>query len=484
MLNFKLLYVWQLLDKILSTSDKTPYVKKFTALCEQSSLIERTIYQQCLQLFGYKFEETIYEELDPYLFDEKPYDKHFYDAVEKLKKRLDSFFSQEYGIVEETESYISSFNEALTILKKLSIKEFQPELLTVSHLLENISKYCLAKLLSQDLYAKPTYDIHLYWLYVQSVVDQLCLPNLTISNPNACQVFSELLFKITGIEITPLYLIHDSYPIEGVIDHNFFPDPVFSLLFDDNIFDHELAEKSSIIIKLNTFWVEDQLLSPLFAAQTAAFIDKKQLGLSNHILNQVISNTPQLYIWNRKTMTAWIQVMVKDLMAVSMMGFSYYCALLQKALNSPQEASDLQPDICFRLNLLYNYLYQQEYLCLLTANGFAKMQNSLSSLLSSVPTTTSNYKEIENALEPYYHEILTVTMDTLKTHDCHLSSQDVVKALSASNGIVSKALDRFPKEPTKLKDFAIKQNLLWLRELKKLNSTVFNAVEQKSALLS
>lgn len=444
-INFNRIYTWMLVDRFLNNPDDTTIKTKFIDFLET---------------------ELIFEDIKNTLKNNEKIDPSTFSLFEGLKLTLEAQFKLQFDHIESKNNCLKELEEGLNSLNKLQIIDIPEESATVVGIIREFAVSIQERILKKEPQQELGWGEYSLYLLAKNYLGILKDAKLTDNNFPDLKIFFNFYTELTKVEVIPIFVIpeKESINIETTIFSEEIPQKILNLL---NI-KIPITDKPYIITSIGNEFMKDPLLLPLFASEIGILIDKTYIKLESHVISKFMYDFPGVFMSLNKDNMQWIPELISDSIALCLAGPSYLFALI-KYMKEEEflHATTKHPSINFRASVMYTYLFQNEFISLLSPNAFKILQKKLKYYQKHYTTGINTYSELEQVLQNYVSFIYYTIMEFLQNTGAYSSYYDLAELICTNEGSLEKTQKALMTKRQTFKDLMNLQNINWLIETRK-----------------
>ncbi|MEW5818808.1 MAG: hypothetical protein AB1782_01335 [Cyanobacteriota bacterium] len=460
-LDFKLIYVWALLDKLLENPLDQITKDKFTSLMNNTTLLEKQCFDSACYLWSQSLDKIYTNKVKLTFISGIPLNEDIITNLKFMKQTLEIYFISQEGSIEHRDTHLMWIIKILPDLINLQ-KENIPE--DTFHFLEiiiDITTYLKNRLIDKSHEEKLNWCEYSLYLLLKGYIQ--FLQNTTISGNDFPDLkkFYEFYSIFTKKTVIPIFVTAKDENI--VIEPSSFPDEIHLKIFELLNIPVSNNNKAFILNYLGDTFLDNPLFIPLYAHEIGHLFDNSFMNIETTITNRLILESNDFFITLDKQNLQWIKEIIADSFAISLMGPAYLYSLInfinnEEALN----ASISHPSIAFRIQVMYTYLYQNDFLNLLTPQAHTELQCRLNYFKNNFSTSEKTFIEFEHILQNFISIIYKTIIDFLQNTGNYFTYDDITKLVCSYDGNLEKTRKSICSNSLTFKDLLYLQNINWL----------------------
>lgn len=444
-INFNRIYTWMLVDRFLNDPDNIAIKTKLIEFLES---------------------ELLFEDIKNTLKENEKLDDSALSLFKGLKSTLESQFKLQFDQIETKAQCLEVLNEGIISLSNLQTENIPEDTTTVINLIKEFAVSFQERITKKADDAKLGWGEFSLYLLLKNYLHIFKDVKLTNNNFPDLKIFFNFYTDLTKIEVTPIFVVpeKEGIKIESTIFSEEIPQKIFELL---NI-SIPKSEKLYIITSIGKEFIEDPLLLSLFASEIGVLLDKTYIKLESHVISKFMYDHPGVFMSLDKDNMQWIPELISDSIALCLAGPSYLFALIK--YNKEEEvlhATIDHPSITFRASVMYTYLFQNEFISLLSPNVFKLLQKKLKYYQKHYATGVNSFSELEQVLQNYVSFIYYTVMEILQNTSAYSSYYDLAELICTNEGSLEKTQKALMDKKRTFKDLMNLQNVNWLIETRK-----------------
>ena len=464
-LDVHLVYVWSLLNNLISNPEDSRSISNLKAILNKNSLSDTRCFEFARSIWLKNHTEDTIAGILPSLELENRVNNELILLFTELNSSLDSYFSLQLKEIDPLNDINNWLDYAIELLNSINKDNINNRTDYVIKNLSNISTKLKEENLKDIDDDNISWNKYLIYLYLKGYIQFFENTKITDNNFNDLELFYGFYSKLAKKPIQPVFVLSNDDNM--VIEPTMFPDKMYQKLFQTIDIEIEENDNYYILNSIDKNVIDNPLLLALFAHEIGHLFDINFMALSNAVINKFIYQYPDYFMTLNKQCLQWIRELIADAFAISLLGPAYMFALIIYITNEEMMVPAIShPGMSFRLRALYTYLYQNEFINLLSPQSFEILQNKLQNIQQKFSTQAGDLLQYEKIMEQYISMIYHTTIEFL-LNTCVYSSYDKISALICmNNGNLEEAKDSISKNNKSLNDLIVYYNLLWLIELK------------------
>lgn len=440
---------------------------------ENESLIEKQSYALALSLWNNNFDKARIKDIEFNIKAKNPIKTEDINHLSSLKAILEDYFTTQ---IEKPINYnlsIKELNRVIQILESFKKPDLSEKALNFVNILSYIAGALENKMIKNNPNDNLKWDEYAIYFLIENYIQFFEDSSIANNNLEALNTFINFYSKVVNKALIPIFLSSTEENI--VVEPTAFPDKihikVLQLMNIENIDTKNLY----ITASLSNQFLDNSLFTALFAHEIGHLLDINHIDISSAIINDLLNYYPELLSRLDKDVLQWIREIIADAVAICLAGPAYLCAMVS-FINDDRimTASNLYPSIAFRVKILYTYLFQNEFISLLSPEAFTRLQNKLQYLQAHYNTSIPKYIEFEDIIQQSISAIYSIIAEFLHNAGVYSSYNELVELICSNNGSLVKTKDLLLEKEPNIKQVLNLQNINWLIELKKDTINLLN----------
>lgn len=469
-----LVYCWITLKRYLDDPKNEISNQQILALLVKKTIIDKHSYDSAYPLWYKNFDNILVKEII----------SDFKKGIELSKVKL-TYLSLLKDLLEENfiltaperitgNDFINNLLEYKNILNNFKQQTLPDETIDLINIINEVIDNVDNQLSHTNKAELLDWDFHSIYILLNNLV-QYFKNNLKTDNDfKDLNKYYEIYFKFINKNIAPVYLIsevEENISIEPLP----FPDEIHLKVLDLlNLKPEVSTNKSYIITTLGDNFVTNPLYSSLFLHEIGHLLDINLINLSNIIINELLGQYPEFFNKVDQIIYQWIRELVADAAAICMGGPAYLCELSNYIQDEIiMYPTDKYPGIYFRTSILYNYLFNNEFISLFDKDSLTKLHNKLSSFQNKYQTNNTVLLEFEKLLQGSLIPIYRTVTEFFINAGVYCSYDFMVEQICMNQGNLKLTQDSLKEHSTSFNQLITLHNINWLIELKRDDSKFF-----------
>lgn len=467
-LNLNLVYVWKILDNIAHSPEDSIVIQKLSDLLNNKSIIDTQSYDAAFYVWQYVYNQDKINVINDCINNNNSLDDKSLVYLSQLRETIEDTFKHEIVQIDSYEVYNDCLNAVIELFNEYTNTYNQEILGVFIGLMLSIStrlKFSIDHSTKETYFKWDHYALYLLLKGYSQFFDQ------TTFGLQACErldFYYDFLNTFNLKSVIPLYFVSDEDNI--VIEPAPFPNEMHYRLCAMMEIELDEVKNPFILNYLSRQFVDNDLLTPLFAHEIGHVIDRNFINIDTLVSNNLVLNHPEFYMTLDKRSYQWIREIIADAFAICLHGPAYLLALIDfMDSDEAMHSSITHPGIVFRTKIMYTYLFQNEYINLISPKSYAALQEKLQFYQDTYPTEINHFIAYENILQQYIPLIYSTVIEYLQNAGKYTTYNDLTELICFNEGSIEKAQDELLDKKLNFKDFLNLENLKWLIELKDRN---------------